>query len=57
MRLFNAVRQASDLFFERSLENEERYVHQYQADPLVMGDDWRDRSDWFQHHCDTVHLS
>ena len=44
------------VFFEHSLELKREYLVKYQADILVMGDDWKGRFDEFNDVCDVVYL-
>lgn len=44
------------VFFEHSLELKREYIVKYQADILVMGDDWKGRFDEFNDVCDVVYL-
>ena len=47
----------TDLVFEEcSLEAKREYIKKYQADILVMGDDWKGRFDEFQDICKVVYL-
>jgi glycerol-3-phosphate cytidylyltransferase-like family protein len=43
-------------FYEESLEEKERYVTEYGADILVMGDDWAGKFDHLSHLCEVVYL-
>lgn len=42
-------------FVEDSLEEKNEYIKNYQADILVMGDDWRGKFDWVS--CPCIYLS
>ena len=46
----------NEVFLERSLEEKRNYVRQYQADVLVMGDDWSGKFDELSDICDVVYL-
>ncbi len=45
-----------EVFIEESLELKAEYVQQFQADLLVMGDDWAGRFDWIKEYCEVVYL-
>lgn len=45
-----------DVFFEESLELKGDYIKQFNADILVMGDDWVGRFDEFKSLCDVHYL-
>lgn len=51
-----ALRCVDEVFFEESLELKAEYIKQYNADVLVMGDDWRGRFDKFSDLCEVVYL-
>ena len=38
--------------FELKLE----YIRKYNADLLVMGDDWEGRFDWVKNECEVIYL-
>jgi len=44
------------VFAEESLEFKRRYIRQYQADILVMGDDWKGQFDEFSDCCQVCYL-
>jgi len=44
------------VFYEESLELKASYIVKYQADVLVMGDDWQGRFDEFSNICEVVYL-
>ena len=45
-----------EVFVEESLELKREYIERYDADVLVMGDDWRGKFDVFGDICDVVYL-
>lgn len=51
-----ALRCVDEVFDEHSLEHKADYIRQYQADVLVMGDDWSGRFDDFKGICEVVYL-
>lgn len=44
----------TETFIEESLEEKNNYIKQYDADILVMGDDWKDKFDWVS--CMTIYF-
>ncbi|WP_180011806.1 MULTISPECIES: adenylyltransferase/cytidyltransferase family protein [unclassified Acinetobacter] len=55
-KIIHALKFVDDVFFEESLEKKREYILKYQADILVMGDDWAGRFDEFQDICEVVYL-
>jgi len=54
---FNKIKSINfvdEVFFEESLELKNDYIHKYNADILIMGDDWRDKFDWVD--CKVIYL-
>ena len=56
MRIVAALRCVNEVFCEESLEEKAKYIAEYQADTLVMGDDWFGKFDALQVHCEVVYL-
>ena len=50
------VKAVDEVFIEESLEQKREYVLEYQADILVMGDDWRGKFDHLNDICRVVYL-
>ena len=46
----------NEVFREDSLELKGEYIKKYQADVLVMGDDWVGRFDEFKTLCEVIYL-
>lgn len=44
------------VFIEESLELKKEYIQYYQADILVMGDDWLGKFDWLKPVCEVLYL-
>jgi choline-phosphate cytidylyltransferase len=57
MRIVAALSCVDQVFLEESLELKAEYIQKYQADYLVMGDDWEGRFDHLSHLCKVVYLS
>jgi len=51
-----ALKPVHDVFVEESLELKRHYLTHYQADVLVMGDDWEGKFDEFEDICEVVYL-
>jgi glycerol-3-phosphate cytidylyltransferase len=56
LEIVAALRMVDEVFVEESLEQKREYLERYDADVLVMGDDWRGRFDEFGDICDVVYL-
>jgi glycerol-3-phosphate cytidylyltransferase len=50
------LRCVDEVFVEESLELKREYVEKYQADVLVMGDDWAGKFDFLADICDVEYL-
>jgi glycerol-3-phosphate cytidylyltransferase len=50
------IRAVDEVFVEESLELKREYVLRYDADVLVMGDDWAGRFDELSDACEVVYL-
>ncbi len=49
-----ALKCVDEVFLEESLADKDLYINKYQADLLVMGDDWDGKFDWVS--CETKYL-
>lgn len=56
MAIISALECVDEVFVEKSLEMKGDYIKQYNADVLVMGDDWEGRFDEFKSLCEVVYL-
>ena len=56
MKIVNGLRYVNLCFFEESLELKGEYIERYQAETLVMGDDWKGRFDEYRDICEVVYL-
>jgi choline-phosphate cytidylyltransferase len=56
LAIVGALRMVDEVFVEESLEQKREYIERYDADVLVMGDDWKGRFDEFADICDVVYL-
>lgn len=55
-RIINSLRYVNLVFPEESLEKKGEYIQKYDADVLVMGDDWEGKFDEFSSLCEVVYL-
>ncbi|MEI2626174.1 adenylyltransferase/cytidyltransferase family protein [Erwinia aphidicola] len=55
-RIINSLKFVDEVFFEESLELKLEYIKKYNADVLVMGDDWAGRFDWVKDACEVIYL-
>lgn len=51
-----ALRCVDEVFWEESLEEKAQYIRRYNADVLVMGDDWAGKFDWLSDLCKVEYL-
>ncbi len=51
-----ALRCVHHVFYEESLEQKASYLTQYDADVLVMGDDWEGKFNHLEDICEVVYL-
>ena len=56
MESIRAFRFVDDVFLEESLEKKREYILKYNADILVMGDDWQGKFDEFADICKVHYL-
>lgn len=56
MEIVQAISGVNEVFREDSLDLKGNYIKKYQADILVMGDDWAGRFDDFKSLCEVVYL-
>lgn len=56
MTIVQEIKGVTGVFLEESLELKVEYIKHYQADILVMGDDWAGRFDHFKTQCQVVYL-
>lgn len=56
VRIVSALKCVDEVFIEESLELKRDYIKIYNADILIMGDDWVGRFDWVKDVCNVVYL-
>ena len=56
MEIVAALKEVDEVFLEESLELKRDYIVKYDAQVLVMGDDWAGRFDEFSDICRVVYL-
>ena len=56
LEIIAALRMVDEVFVEESLEQKREYIERFDADVLVMGDDWRGKFDEFGDICEVVYL-
>ena len=56
IKIINGLRYVNLCFFEESLEKKVDYIKQYNANVLVMGDDWKGKFDHLKEYCEVVYL-
>lgn len=56
IKIISSLKGVNEVFIENSLELKKEYIKQYDANVLVMGDDWLGKFDWVKDVCDVVYL-
>lgn len=56
MHIISSLDFVSDVFLEESLEQKKEYLLKYNADILIMGDDWAGKFDEFKDICKVEYL-
>ncbi|MDN8598430.1 adenylyltransferase/cytidyltransferase family protein [Citrobacter sp. S2-9] len=56
MGIVAGLKYVAGVFLEESLEQKADYILRFNADTLVMGDDWAGRFDCFSHLCEVVYF-
>lgn len=56
LRMVSSIHCVDLVFPEESLDQKEEYLKKYNADVLVMGDDWQGRFDHYNSLCEVVYL-
>ncbi len=56
LRMVNAIHCVDEVFVEESLELKGEYLQQFNADVLVMGDDWEGKFDHFSKYAEVKYL-
>jgi glycerol-3-phosphate cytidylyltransferase len=56
IRILKAMRCVDEVFVEESLEKKAEYIIRYNADLLVMGDDWVGKFDAMKELCEVSYL-
>ncbi|WP_084102227.1 adenylyltransferase/cytidyltransferase family protein [Demequina sp. NBRC 110051] len=56
MGIVQSLACVDNVFVEESLELKGEYIKQYEADVLVMGDDWAGKFDYWGDLCEVVYL-
>ncbi|MEQ9880618.1 adenylyltransferase/cytidyltransferase family protein [Pectobacterium brasiliense] len=56
LKILSSLNFVDAVFIEESLELKLEYIKKYQANVLVMGDDWLGKFDWVKPTCEVVYL-
>jgi glycerol-3-phosphate cytidylyltransferase len=56
LKIISSLRFVDEVFIEESLELKLEYIKKYDADTLVMGDDWEGRFDCLKKDCEVIYL-
>lgn len=57
MHIIESLRCVDEVFLEESLELKANYIRRFNAQTLVMGDDWKGRFDHLSPLCEVVYLA
>lgn len=56
LEIVKAIRYVDEVFVEESLEEKRKYINEFGATILVMGDDWEGKFDYLDDVCRIVYL-
>lgn len=56
MKIVKNIKNVEEVFLEESLELKREYILKYNADILIMGDDWKDKFDYLNDICKVIYL-
>ena len=56
LEIIESLKFVDEVFVEHSLEKKAEYIQQFNADVLVMGDDWEGKFDHLKPLCDVTYL-
>lgn len=56
VKIISSLRYVNLCFAEETLEKKRDYLRYYEADILVMGDDWKGKFDYLNDICEVVYL-
>ena len=56
LRIIKSIKYVDEVFIEESLELKGEYIKQFNADILVMGEDWKGKFDEFKTICKVIYL-
>ncbi|HAW4287902.1 TPA: adenylyltransferase/cytidyltransferase family protein [Escherichia coli] len=56
IEIISSLKFVDHVFIEESLELKLEYIRKYEANLLVMGDDWKGRFDWVKDECEVIYL-
>lgn len=56
VKIISSLKVVNEVFVEESLELKLEYIKKYNADVLVMGDDWKGKFDWVKSECEVIYL-
>lgn len=57
LEIIKNLKFVDEVFFEESLEKKKDYIDKYQANILVMGDDWKGKFDFVNSKCRVIYLT
>ena len=57
LEIIKNLKFVDEVFLEESLEKKKDYIDKYQANILVMGDDWKGKFDFVNSKCRVIYLT
>ena len=56
INIIQNIKAVDEVFLEESLELKREYILKYNANILIMGDDWKDKFDYLNDICEVIYL-
>ena len=56
IEIISSLKFVDHVFIEESLDLKLEYIRKYEANLLVMGDDWKGRFDWVKDECEVIYF-
>lgn len=54
LEIIKSIKYVDEVFVEECLEKKNEYINNFNADLLIMGDDWKGKFDWVD--CKTIYI-
>lgn len=56
LEIISSIKSVDEVFVEESLEKKREYIHKYNANVMIIGDDWEGKFDHLSDICDVIYL-